>query len=69
MDMVVLGAVCVVAFVAIPALWWSRGMRQGAPGTVPGWKAPEAPNFARGRGVQIRESAVGVLDPLIPRAV
>jgi len=69
MDMVVLGVVCVTAFVVIPALWWSRGMRPGASGTVPDWRTQEMLSFARGRGVQFSESTIGVLDPITPRAL
>jgi hypothetical protein len=68
MDMVVLGAVCVAAFFVIPALWWSRGVRPGAPGTVPDCSAQERPGFARGRGIQFPQPAVGVFAPNIPRA-
>jgi hypothetical protein len=67
--MVVLGAVCVTALVVIPALWWSRGMHPGAPGAVPDWRTQEMLSFARGRGVEFRESTIGVLDPIIPTAV
>ena len=35
--MVVLGAVCLMAFVVIPGLWWSRELRTGSLGTTPAW--------------------------------
>jgi len=63
--MVVLGAVCLMAFVVIPGLWWSRELRAVAHGAIPVWKAQEKTRRARGASVG-RESTVGLLEPIMP---
>ncbi len=63
--MVVLGAVCLMAFVVIPGLWWSRELRTGSLGTTPAWKAQEKTRLARHSAVG-RESTVGLLEPIMP---
>jgi hypothetical protein len=67
--MVVLGAVCLMAFVVIPTLWWSRGLHSEAPGTMPVWNAQENVRFDRGPGIHLRESGVQALDPAISGAL
>jgi len=67
--MVILGAVCLTAFVVIPTLWWSRGQLPGVLGTEPGLKVREKVSFARGPGIYFRETGTGALEPIISRAV
>jgi hypothetical protein len=69
MDMVVLVVVCLTAFVVIPRLWWSRGLRAGVLGIVPVRKAQEKVGLVRGSGIEVHEIGVRTLDPIISRAI
>jgi hypothetical protein len=69
MDMVVLGVVCITAFVVIPRLWWPRGLSAGVFGIMPVRKGQEKVSFARGSAIRVRESGVRTLDPIISRAI
>ncbi len=65
MDMVILGAVCLTAFVVIPTLWWCRGLLPGALTVQPGLNVRQKVSFARGPGIYFREPG----EPIISRAV
>jgi hypothetical protein len=65
---VVLSAVCLMAFVVIPRLWWFRGPGLSSLDAGPGLNTQQKVSFGRRPGI-LRESNVPAVDAIIPAAV